>query len=276
VNALIDKVLFHQLAESKGIPVPRSLCLSRTSPEGVSKLETLVPPLVLKPADKILVLAGAAPRAVLAATLPEALAEASRMLMAVPEVIAQEWIAGPDTELLFCLFTCDRNSNLLGAFMGRKLICDPPSIGGTAVCIPAPEVTNELLPITRDFVATLRYQGLGSLEFKRDASNGRILVIEPTVCRTDWQEEIATLCGVNLPLWTYLSEVGQPVPEPMATSSNVAWCATRAVAAGVPSNTHKIDALLRWSDLKPAIYQYGFENKLLPLLHRARRLITGK
>jgi D-aspartate ligase len=276
VNSLIDKVLFHQLAESKGIPVPRSVCLSRASPEGAAKLKTLVPPLVLKPADKILVLAGAAPRAVYASSLSEAQAAASAMMTSVPEVIAQEWIAGPDTELLFCLFTCDRHSNLLGAFAGRKLVCDPPAIGGTAVCVPAPEVMNELLPITREFVTTMRYQGLGSLEFKRDGSSGRILVIEPTVCRTDWQEEVATLNGVNLPLWTYLSEVGQTVPEPAATPLNLAWCATRAYAAGAPADTHKIDAVFRWSDIKPAIYQYGFENGLVPILHRAWRMIFRK
>ncbi len=41
--------------------------------------------------------------------------------------------------------------------------------------------------------ASTQYEGLGSLEFKWDAQGRRFLIIEPTVGRTDMQEEIPTL-----------------------------------------------------------------------------------
>jgi hypothetical protein len=49
---------------------------------------------------------------------------------------------------------------------------------------------------------------MGSIEFKKDARTGNFLMIEPTVGRVDWQEEVATLHGANIPLAAYLYEVG--------------------------------------------------------------------
>src|SRR2546421_333726 len=102
-----------------------------------------------------------------------------------PRVIAQVWMEGPDTDITFTLFSCDRRGKLLGLFPGRKLVCSPPAIGNTAVCVPAPEVADELVAPTMQFIDRLGYRGLGSLEFKRDRRSGRSLIIEPTVGRTD-------------------------------------------------------------------------------------------
>ena len=52
------------------------------------------------------------------------------------------------------------------------------------------------------------------MEYKRDVRTGRFVMIEPTVGRSDFQEEVATLNGVNIPNAAYCSAVGQPVPPP--------------------------------------------------------------
>ena len=70
VRALADKTLFHELAEREAFPVPRSVCLSDRGK--LERLATLAPPLIVKPADKTLVLSGAVERAVQAATLADA------------------------------------------------------------------------------------------------------------------------------------------------------------------------------------------------------------
>jgi D-aspartate ligase len=49
---------------------------------------------------------------------------------------------------------------------------------------------------------------MGGIEYKRDARSGKFLMIEPTVGRVDWQEEVATLNGINIPLAAYLHETG--------------------------------------------------------------------
>ena len=274
VRALGDKALFQTLARREGFSVPRGAAL--TDVNDLSELQQLSPPLILKPADKGFVLNGVVERAVRVESLAEAEAAATRMLGRVPSVIAQEWIDGPDTEIFFTLFVCDQRGGLLGLFCGRKVVCSPPAIGNTAVCVAAPEAEDELRAQTLSFIARVGYRGIGGLEFKRDSRTHRFLIVEPTVCRTDWQSEIATLCGVNLPWLAYCSEVGLPVTAEQPGSPPVAWQASLEVGApagALPPGTRVVDGYFRWSDPVPALYYYGFERVLVRIWHRARRLM---
>lgn len=273
VLALADKTEFHLLAEREGFAVPRSRKLSTAAQ--LDRLDELEPPIVLKPADKTLVLAGAVERTVRAETHEQARAAAVRMLARAPSLIAQEWVEGPDTDIFFTLFTCDCEGKLIGIFPGRKLVCWPPAVGSTAVCAAAPEVANALHRHTREFVERIGYRGIGSLEFKRDSRTGRLLIIEPTVGRTDWQEEIATLCGVNLPLLTYQAALGVAPPPRTSALATYAWRAERRFAAPraqISPGTRIIDGYFRWSDPLPSVYYYGYERLALRAWHRAIRL----
>jgi hypothetical protein len=58
----------------------------------------------------------------------------------------------------------------------------------TASCTAAPEVHATLHQLTEAFFAQMSFEGMGSMEFKRDARSGDFLMIEPTVGRIDWQE----------------------------------------------------------------------------------------
>ena len=81
-------------------------------------------------------------------------------------------------------------------------------------------MAGELLTVTEQFIALVPYRGLGSLEFKRDRKRNRLVISEPTVGPSDWQSEIATLCGVNLPLRLYQAEltyVTPPLDKPAHT-----------------------------------------------------------
>ncbi|MGH8328105.1 MAG: carboxylate--amine ligase, partial [Steroidobacteraceae bacterium] len=185
-------------------------------------------------------------------------------------------VDGPDTEIFFTLFVSDRDSRMIAMFAGRKIACSPPAVGSTAICVAAPEVDSTLRALTSRFVAQTEYQGLGSLEFKRDGRTGRFLIIEPTVGRTDWQEEIATLCGVNLPLLTYQIALGAPLPRqgagalaPFAWRAGRQFPVPRALRA---SGTRVMDGYFRWSDPLPAMYYYGYERLALRAWHRAIHL----
>jgi D-aspartate ligase len=273
VRALSDKVLFQKLAEQEDFAVPRSVGLE--SVDDLSSLERLVPPVIVKPADKTLVLNDLVERAVRANTLEEARNVAKHMLERAPQLIAQEWIDGPDDAIFFALFTCDRDSNLTGLFLGRKLVCDPPEVGSTAVCVEAPEVADELRRLVMHFISRVGYRGLGSLEFKRDARNGRFIIVEPTVGRTDWQEEIATLCGVNLPLITYWAELGRTAPANGGMGGRVAWRSTfehRIPSGTLQPGTRVVDGFFRWADPLPAIYYYGLERFAVRIVRRLTRL----
>lgn len=273
VDLLSDKLAFDALARREGFAVPRS-CTVRTAADLV-QINEFRPPLILKPADKGRVPAGTADRVVRADTLEQARLLATEILVHVPALIVQEWIEGADSEIFFTFFCTGRDGAIASVFCGRKLLSNPPGVGCTAICVPAPDLTEALEQETRQFLQRVPYRGLGSLEFKRDIRTGRLLMIEPTVGRTDWQEEIATLCGVNLLVTAYRLALGQaPLrAAPCRTHPRPAWRSSREyrVPAQFRSGTRIIDAHFRWRDPLPGIYFYAYERGARRIWRRARR-----
>jgi D-aspartate ligase len=273
VRTLASKTLFQALAEGAGFEVPRAVCV--TNAADLERIAMLEPPFVIKPGDKTLALKGLVGRAIRSESIAEAQQTSSEMLAHVPELIVQEWIDGPDSELLFTLFACDREGNLLAAFHGRKLLCDPPDVGTTAICRGAPEVAAEMRAVTEHFIALVPYRGLGSLEFKRDRKRNRLVFIEPTVGRTDWQSEIATLCGVNLPLRLYLAELGYVTPPLDEPAHTIGWRASARYRTALGPDFRVIDGFFRWSDPGPALYHYLYERGLVRVWRRLVRAFTS-
>ena len=275
VEALSDKLSFDALAARENFPVPRS-CAVR-SRDDLGQIDQMLPPVILKPADKGRVLSGAAERAVRADTLERAREIATEMLAHVPALIVQEWIEGPDSEIYFTFFCVGRAGQSTGLFSGRKLQSSPPAVGSTAICIPAPELAETLERMTLQFLQRVPYRGLGSLEFKRDVRTGRLLMVEPTVGRTDWQEEIATLCGVNLPAIAYWRALDHDPPRsqlPVA-AHRYAWRAERQfrLSADVRADMRLVDGYFRWSDPLPGLYHYGYERGVRRVVRRIRKVV---
>lgn len=266
VRALADKARFQRLAEREGFAVPRTVTVE--SAADLARLGELKPPLVVKPSDKRLVLDGTVERALRVTTLGDARRAATKMLTRARSLVIQEWIDGPDSELYFALFSCDSQGRSVGMFVGRKLVCSPPATGSTALCVAAPEVARELTATSLEFIERTGYRGLGGLEFKRETGSGRFLIIEPTVGRTDWQEELATLCGVNLPLRTYLAELGLTSEPAPAVPPPVAWRQSAGFTAPLSPGTVKVDGFFRWSDPLPGLHHYAIEAGLSRLWNR--------
>jgi D-aspartate ligase len=272
VSTLADKTSFQSFAEAEGLPVPRSVTLRDR--DDVSLLDGLVPPLVIKPANKARVADTEIERVVRADTLDEARAAVFERIARTGGLLAQEWIEGPDNGIYFSLFVCGPGGELVAYFAGRKIVCSPPRIGSTAVCTAASDESGEIERITRRYVAAARYAGVGGLELKRDQRTGRFVLIEPTVGRTDQQAEIATLYGVNIPLAAYRATLGLPVPPPARATGTFAWRRTprhRAPLGELPSGTRVVDGYFRASDPLPAAYYYGFERLAVPLWNRMTR-----
>ena len=273
VRSLADKTQFAELAQREGLPVPRTVCV--TQPGDFARLAALTPPVIVKPAGRAFAASATLERAARAATIAEAESACARMLPTANRVVVQEWVDGPDTDITFTLFTCGNQGQVLGLFTGRKLVCSPPAMGTTAVCVAAPETAEALRGPTLRFIERMGYRGLGSLEFKRDRRTNQLLIIEPTVGRTDWQEEVATLCGVNLPLLTYLDALGQRIPALDTPSSALAWRSSVGFRAALPRGTRVVDGYFRWSDPVPALYFYGYERGLQRVWRRALRFGRG-
>jgi D-aspartate ligase len=255
VDVLLDKARFQAYAEEIGLRVPCAVVLDHGHDE--QALDVLSMPVVLKPADKALVLAGVVERATRADTLTEARAVARRMRCAASSVVVQEWIDGDDDDIYFTLFVCDQQARIVALFTGRKMICAPPLVGSTAMCIAATEEHQALAALTQAFVTHSHYHGIGGLEFKRHRRTGEFVVVEPTVGRADWQEEIATLCGVNIPAIAYRTALGEPVEPVGPIDSAIAWRASfryRPPAGALPPGTRFVDGYFRRTDPLPGVY----------------------
>ena len=100
------------------------------------------------------------------------------------------------------------------------------------------------------------------MEYKRDARNGQFYMVEPTVGRTGYQEEVATLNGVNIPYAAYCAEIGRPFSAvksdelPRIWRDSISYRKARAAGAADPAaevspNAKVVDAYFRADDPMP-------------------------
>jgi predicted ATP-grasp superfamily ATP-dependent carboligase len=102
VVALMHKAGFQELAETHGFPVPRSVTIG--AGDDFDALGALRFPCVIKPTIKTAeYFAGKFERGYRVGSAAEAREVCSRVLAAVPGVVVQEWIEGPDSDIYFCL-----------------------------------------------------------------------------------------------------------------------------------------------------------------------------
>lgn len=273
MQRLLDKLAFQALAEEFGFAIPRAVRLTRGAPAGT--LETLRFPCILKPATKDPEYAKRFRKAYQAAGAKDVMDLWREISTVIPEVIVQEWIDGGDADVYFCL-QYRPTSGAATSFVGRKLRQWPVLVGGTACCVPAPEAAEELTSTTENFFAAVGFIGLCSMEYKRDRRDGRFYMVEPTVGRTDFQEEIATLNGVNLPYAAYCGELGLPMPEahartPRGWRDALADASARAVIEfSPPAGVPVADAVWRLGDPMPSLLELAgrIGDRLPPFLQR--------
>jgi D-aspartate ligase len=270
VKLLSRKAGFHEFSLRHNFPVPRTAILESKS--DMALLDQLQFPCVLKPDDKRSVLSGKKERAIRVGSLLEAREHAAVMLETPGGIVVQEWIEGAESNIHFTLFYRGADGRVVATFTGRKLSCHPRNVGSTAVCVAAPQARNVLEPMTLAFAERAGMDGMGSMEYKWDDNHRKFVMIEPTVGRTDWQEEIATLCGVNIPFAAYQYELGLPVVPPETSRATVAWRAT--IVDKLPPHlrtgvTNMVDGYFRWDDPMPALKFYCLD-------HPLRRMLRGR
>lgn len=268
---LLDKALFQEFAMREGLPLPRGRIIR--SGEDIGSCRAFDLPVIVKPCNKERVADDALKEVILARSYEEAIDRCRRLVSCGAGALVQAWIDGPDDAIHFCLFHAAADGTPLVLFTGRKLASFPPRVGSTALCAPAPLAHEELAAITTKLTKRLRMSGLGSLEFKWDARAGRFVIIEPTVGRSDWQEEIATLAGVNIPLAAYFHHCGAPAPRQAAEPIAIAWRSSfrRPIPRGALAPDVRVrDGYWRLSDPAPGLAYYLLE----PARRLSRRLFS--
>jgi D-aspartate ligase len=207
LETLMHKERFARLAEQTGLRIPGTVNVRE--PGDIETALALTPPLVVKPALHAPQYERLYRKAYLVDDPGQARQLIERILDVLPDVIVQEWIPGNDSDIYFCLQHLSSEGRLECSFVGRKIRSWPPNVGGTASCTSAPEHVVKLTEATASFFKRVGMSGLASMEYKRHAATGEFVAIEPTVGRSDYQEEVATLNGINLPYAYYLGALGR-------------------------------------------------------------------
>jgi len=209
VQTLLDKELFDQFCRDHAYPVPETQLVRNEA--DISRVCRNMPfPVIVKTATKIY--KKGLEKAYIISDGNE-LAEWYKSIQDIHrEFVLQRYIPGTDLSVYFTMQYISAKGELLASFTGRKIRQWPPLKGGTSSAEPA---YNEFLTdMTRDFFRKAGFWGIGSMEYKLDSRDGKYYMIEPTVCRTDFQEGVAIANGINIPLVAYKAmteQVVQPV-----------------------------------------------------------------
>lgn len=265
LDALTHKQGFQRLAESLDAPIPPLVHVRSIA--DLSAVETLQYPVVVKPGERHAQYGRQFKKAYRVDNAADAIDLVRRILPVMPDVVVQEWIEGPDADIYFCLQHRDAHGKTTASFTGRKIRSWPPQVGGTASCVAAPEAHAELGALTTQFFSDAGVVGLASMEYKRDARSGAFRMVEPTIGRSDYQEEVATLNGVNLPHAAYCVELGLAAFTPAVTKRPVVWrvhsedlqsaiAQGQRLGQGYPRGARVMDALWRWHDPMPFVVQW--------------------
>lgn len=264
VTRLLHKDGFRAAAEAGGHVIPQTRRIR--APDDFDVLSSLVPPLVIKPAGRQAAFLARFPRASRVEGIEAAQTLLGDMLEVSDDLIVQEWVAGDDSTLYFCLQSLPADGGAPVSFVGRKLRTWPRQTGGTARCAAAPEAAALLETMTTRFFREQGVVGLAGMEYKWRAATQEYVMIEPTIGRSDHQEEIATLNGVNLPWAAYRQALGCFVPEAARLDRPRIWkdplADANAAASGaeiaprMPRTARVVDALWRADDPVPALLDF--------------------
>jgi predicted ATP-grasp superfamily ATP-dependent carboligase len=221
IEQLVDKGRFQDLAQREELPLPSARVLQpQAGPAGA--LAELRFPVVIKPTvrtDAWESMAGWS-KALEVADPDELVAIWPRLIGLDTEILAQELVPGPESDIESFHAYVNTDGAIVGQFTGRKIRTYPPSCGhSTAV-----EITElpDVAELGRTVLARLGLQGVAKVDFKRD-HDGRLHLLEVNPRFNLWHYP-AAVAGVNLPALVYADLTGRPRPATVAVRSRVTWC----------------------------------------------------
>lgn len=138
------------------------------------------------------------------------------------DTVVQEIIQGDDTcHYKICAYL-DQHQNVLLSFTLQKIRQFPCrfGIGSCVESLWVPEVAD--LGIA--FLRSIKYEGVGSIEFKRDTRDGTFKMIE--VNPRFWaQNALADVCGQNFALTAYKNLIGEEIVPKSDFIEHIKWTA---------------------------------------------------
>jgi predicted ATP-grasp superfamily ATP-dependent carboligase len=117
------------------------------------------------------------------------------------DVICQEIVEGPDSDLFRMQTYVNSKGKLAARFFARKIRQNPPGFGVMRIGVSTPPVP-EAEEFSKRLIQAAGYTGYCSIEFKRDSRDGTLKLIEANA-RMPRSGSLALACGINFPWLMY-------------------------------------------------------------------------
>lgn len=284
LQSVIDKGSLAGLLDELSLPHPRTLQV-----EAIADLDawpdSMLGDVFIKPRDSapfFRQFGVKAFRVTSRGELAARLAEAQRFDLAIQ---LQEYVPGPASNHYYVEGFIDREGRRRALFVRQRLRMYPPDFGNSTLFVSvAPTTIPDAVETVDTLLRHVRYRGIFSAEFKRDARTGRCQLIEVNA-RPWWFVEFAGQCGVNVVEMAVLDALGEPVP--VVTEYRVGkscvypyydYFACRelhragelSLGAWLSSWARATQPVLRWNDPVPALSETAslFRQKLASSFRR--------
>ena len=238
---IMDKALLAETAQDAGIAVPRTVVV-RDGAELQSQVEHVGFPCVIKPVSSIHWRSGnnwkevGGRKAFRANDLLELQQEYSRISRVRSEILLQEWIPGETDQIVVWGGYVRRELDPLGYFTAKKIVQNPEEFG-TGCVVESEEIADLLDPSVR-LCRALGYEGIAEIEYKRDARDGNLKLIEVNARHWDWHQ-LGSASGVNLTWAAYCHLSGRPVQVLQTRIRRATWIAEDMFLAHIVASVSK-------------------------------------
>jgi predicted ATP-grasp superfamily ATP-dependent carboligase len=221
IDLALNKRAFYQFASQNGLPIPRTYFLeSEPNIEAISR--EVEYPCIIKPFQPTAAWRQTFDTRLFIVRSREVLLPLYEKLYAVhQDLVLQEYMSGPDSELHFGMTYLDRAQEPLAVWSGHKLRMYPTRFGTATFAISKydPWIAENTVSILRQ----MGVRGYGTIEFKRDQRDGKFKMTEATVGRTWFPHGLVTASGVNLPYIWYRDALGLPVTPVRSFVEGLKW-----------------------------------------------------
>jgi D-aspartate ligase len=218
VDRLIDKKYTYALAESIGVPVPKTIV-----PKNIEEVErygkSIDYPCLVKPCKSHEYFARFRRKMVWATSFDQLVQAYQEATQAGFEVMLQEFIPGDDTQGVNYNAYFWRGQPLV-EFTAQKVRSAPPRLGSPCVAYSA-HVSGVLEP-GRKLLQALAFYGYACTEFKKDARDGIYKLMEVNG-RHNLSTLLAVRAGVNFPWMHYCHLVTGELPSPSGYQDGLYW-----------------------------------------------------
>jgi len=280
VKYCYNKKLTYKIAESAGIPIPKSFF-----PEDVSDLSEVdylfKYPIIIKPAI-MHEFYKKTKHKVVAVNNKEELKEKYLKACSATnpsDIIIQEIIPG-SPQNLYSFGSFFKNGEAIAYIIGQRSRQIPMDFGKASTFVELCEIP-EIYELGTKLLKTIDYYGLSEVEFKKDSRDGKYKLLEINPRTWKWHT-IALKAGINLPYLVYTDMILKDSDKNEIKINHAKWidiytdsyiCLKEMLKRKMSFknyfkslNGEKTDAVLSFGDLKPFI----METILLPYLWRKR------